>query len=142
MLDPEELRRRLVSEGLAEEDEIQGCTPEDIAQIEAECGHALPESYLRFLRLAGRGAGQFMDDLEIYFRDVLGLTQRIRRARPEIALPPSAYVFVSRMGEAFLYFDLAEGENPAIFGWSEDAVSTRKVCETFSDFIEDELRVI
>ena len=54
------LIEKLLLTGIVKREELVPCTADDIAELERLHGVTLPESYKRFLREMGRGAGQFL----------------------------------------------------------------------------------
>ena len=57
---------RLLACGVSPTD-IRGCTGKDLARVEAAAGRPLLASYVRFLSLVGRGAGEFLSDLTAFY---------------------------------------------------------------------------
>jgi hypothetical protein len=95
----DELVRRLITCGIRPSD-IEGCSDADLANLQAKAGVPLPESYVAFLRLVGRGAGEFMSDLTAFYPAVLNLTAKRRQEVAECAvLPGDAFVIADRYGE-------------------------------------------
>src|SRR5262249_30342397 len=103
----------------------------------------LPESYVQFLRLVGRGAGEFMSDLTAFYPAVLDLTDdRRRRLARYSVLPDDAFVIADRHGEQTLYIRLSEGPADAsVYYWNGER--PRKVKKAFNSvwgFVEAELK--
>jgi SMI1 / KNR4 family (SUKH-1) len=141
MLTPEILTERLTSAGIALLREIFPCSEDDIQLLEKEAGYRLPRSYRAFLEIAGRGAGDFMSDLTVYYPKIRGLTNRIRIKLDTILnLPPSTFVFMDRMGETFCYFELSASDDPPVYYWSEKTESVQKAFDSIWGFIESELQ--
>ena len=140
MLTADQLRERLISSCLARPDEIVGCTEREIVALEKEIGHRFPESYRSFLRVAGKRVGNFLDDLTIFYPKIVGLTDRLRKHFEGILeLPPDAFVFMNRMGEIFMFFELGCDDDAPFSQWSEETDRIEKA-GFFWDFLEDELR--
>src|SRR3954447_4464482 len=105
----EELVSRLIACGVSPL-EIKGCSEADIGRLQAKAGAALPESYVEFMRLVGRGAGEFMSDLTAFYPAVLNLTDERKRDLARYAvLPDDAFVIADRHGEQTVYIRLSEG---------------------------------
>src|SRR5262245_3131144 len=115
----EELVSRLVACGVSPL-EIEGCSDTDIGRLRAQAGARLPESYVQFLRLVGRGAGEFMSDLTAFYPAVLDLTDDRRRGLARYSvLPADAFVIADRHGERTLYIRLSEGPaDSSVYYWN------------------------
>lgn len=123
--------------------EIRGCSDADIERLRAKAGGPLPGSYVEFLRLVGRGAGEFMSDLTAFYPAVLTLTAARRRALAEYAvLPDDAFVIADRDGEQTMYVRLSEGpaDSPVYYWNGERPRRTKKAFRSVWGFVEDELK--
>ena len=141
MLSPKELCDRLVSNNISEREQIRGCTKKEISEIEKHIGKKLPKQYTIFLETIGRCAGMFMIDVEIFYPKMITLTDRIKKlVGTSLKLPEDSFVFASRYGEQFLYFEIDSNPNPPIYRWSNDEPkSVKKVFKSIWDFVEEEL---
>src|SRR4051812_42789113 len=111
MLTAQELMTRLIINGVATPDEIRGCSAKEIAELERQEGVHLPKAYREFLRAVGHGAGRLMQDVSVFFKDVMGMAGRVKEDfEGIIKLPTNAFVFANRMGEVILYF-IADGSS-------------------------------
>jgi hypothetical protein len=141
MLTAAELKRRLILNRIADAEDIVGCSEEDIRLIETANGVRLPQAYRALLATSGRRAGDFLTDCTAFFPAIVGLTAEERKAMEGIVeLPPRAFVFLDRMGEAFLFF-VADGTNddPPIYGWSESRDQPEQIYDSVWEFVEEEL---
>jgi hypothetical protein len=121
---------------------LRGCSDKDLKRIEDHVGHRLPEEYKNVMRVIGREAGDFMSDLEMFYPEVVTLTDRIRKLLTEtVKLPDDAFVFVNRYGEQILFFHVsATGDDLPIYRWHNwQPHRFRKVFKSIWDFIEEEL---
>lgn len=141
MLSPEELRNRLMSSGLCKPGELRGCSDKELNRLESRIGRVLPAEYRKLMRVMGKGAGDFLSDLEMYYPKVLTLTDRMRLLVAEwIILPEDAVVVADRDGEQMVFFHAGEGDDPAVYRWhDEEPKRFRKVYKSIWDFIEEEL---
>ena len=93
---------RMVSAGYARTDEIRGCTPEEVAGIEARFGLRLPQVYREFLLAMGRGAGRFFRGTDVFYPTVFELRQwaeeLLEECRQPFALAGDAFVFLMHRG--------------------------------------------
>ena len=109
------LIERMVGAGYALPDEIVGCTPEEVAGIEARFGLRLPRVYREFLLAMGRGAGRFLRGTDVFYPTVLELRQWAEELLEEcgrpFALPEDAFVFLTHQGYQFGYFHTGSGED-------------------------------
>jgi hypothetical protein len=101
---------RLIDSGLATPEFIQGCSVSEINQIEQIARRKLPADYLQFMFVCGKNAGRFLRDVEIFYPEVIGhraLAEEILTWDEDnlLKLPSSAFVFATRQGEAFMFFE-------------------------------------
>jgi hypothetical protein len=90
----------------------------------------------------GRGAGEFMSDLNAFYPSLLTLTAARKRALHEYAvLPDDAFVIADRYGEQTMFIRLSEATADApVYYWnSESPRRTKKAFRSIWSFVEDEL---
>ncbi|GHH02736.1 SMI1/KNR4 family protein [Comamonas sp. JC664] len=83
--------------------EVRGCTPSEVARIEAAVGRPLPASYIDFLRAMGRGTGplQLLQDSDVFsFEPVAAYHDN-----KDIPKPPARYLLFG-LAEDDPYFDI------------------------------------
>jgi hypothetical protein len=100
-----------------------GCTPEEIAWIEADQGVALPANYRAFLRSMGRDAGGLFVGTDLVFPDILGaragaMELLLENQVPHV-LPATAVVVYLHQGYICGFLDPAEGSDPPVWEWAE-----------------------
>jgi SMI1 / KNR4 family (SUKH-1) len=145
MLTAIDLQIRVIQSGLCAPENLKGCTPKELHIIEEQVGHVLPKSYKEVMKIIGKGAGDFMSDLEMFYPQVIELTEKMRALiAVSLELPTDAYVFANRYGEQVLFFRL-EGnsgdQEPVIYKWHDDEPDQiTQVYDSFWDFIEEELQ--
>jgi hypothetical protein len=103
--------------------EATGCTPEEIARIEADQGVALPPSYRAFLQNMGRDAGGLFGGTDIVFPDILGARDGavellLENQMPHV-LPATTVVIYLHQGYVFGFLDPGEGSDPPVREWTE-----------------------
>ena len=139
----DEVADKIHRSGVLGDYEMRGCSEEQIASLEAGFGKALPTAYRQFLGLLGRGAGPFMSDLELFFPAVAEGNARAKRMlswEENLELPESAFVFVTRLGEQFMFFEVdGKDSDPPIYHYIEDAEQFRHAFDSIWEFVEDEL---
>ncbi|ANY65221.1 hypothetical protein BBD42_01045 [Paenibacillus sp. BIHB 4019] len=131
--------------GLLNNDRIpmNPCTNEDLAQVKEAIGdNELPESYIEFLKIMGRGTEHtflrghscFMDELLILKEGGQELLEENEFAKK---LTENDFVFWMSQGCMFCFFKLDEGDNPPIYFYSEstDQDDFYKIADTFTDFL-------
>lgn len=139
------LVERLLAAGIAKPGQINPCTSEDLHDIARHCPGTLPGAYLDFLSAVGRGAGEFMYDVDIYYPKMIGLNDEASSLLESyesgrLALPSDAFVFSDRYGEQFVFFHAdGQNDNPRLYFYYEGDGKFRDV-GLFWDFIEGELR--
>lgn len=141
-LTADQLISRLLACGISSS-EIKGCSEADIKRLQAKAAGPLPERYVDFLKLIGRGAGEFMSDLKAFYPDLLTLTATRKRALAEYAvLPDDAFVIADRFGEQTMFIRLSEAtDDCAVYYWNSERPRKTKVAfKSFWKFIEDELK--
>src|SRR5262245_33961734 len=138
MLTPQELTERLIQSGLCPPDKLRGCSDQDLRRIEEHIGCRLPGEYKKLMEVLGRGAGDFMSDLGMFYPRVVTLTQRIRKlVSDSMELPDDAYVFVNRYGEQSLFFHTGSNDDPPIYRWhDEEPKRFRRVFKSIWEFIK------
>lgn len=127
---------RLVSAGLATKATVQGCSGEEIADLQRRIGLDLPKRYVEFLARCGRGAGEFLVGTAWTLPELEGLTREatelLHRCGVDAQLPPTAFVFEMHQGYTFFYFDCAAGDDPPVYLYEEGDSAPRRVFDTFS----------
>jgi len=118
----------LIASGVARPEDIQGCTPEEVAELEWRYG-ILPASYKATLALIGHRAGRLVDDSEFWiYADQLDLVnQKARtlldgRAEDDMnpGVPDNAFFISARYGENPTYLLTGEADDSAVFMFKSD----------------------
>ena len=141
----DEIAAKIRDSGVLRKAKMKGCSEKEIASLEKEFGKKLPTAYREFLGLLGRGAGSFMSDLEMFFPEVAecnAKAEEILSWEEGVELPETAFVFMTRYGEQFLFFEVDErNPDPPIYYFKEDAKGFKRLYDSIWDFVEDEIEV-
>ncbi len=139
---PDELVERLFAIPRFGREAMQPCSEYEIAFLEQEFNVILPESYKKFLRLMGRGAGGFLetDHWDAFYPYLLEIGQGDQYADYCDGLPSHYFVFASRLGGIFLFFiaDGTDDEDPPVYAFGDNYDGTfRKIYDSFWGFFEE-----
>lgn len=133
------LAARLIERGVASEDMLLGCTPGEIDEVEGAVGLPLPLVYRAWLARMGRMAGWFYQGTDMFYPQLLGLTNAAQRLVGEdqasLALPPDAIAFSMHQGYQFLFFRALEGDDPAVYYYMEGEGKFEKKGDSLSEFL-------
>jgi ankyrin repeat protein len=139
---PDELIKRLFAIPSFGREVMRPCSEDEIARLEQEFDVILPESYKKFLRLMGRGAGGFLetDHWDAFYPYLLEIGQDYEYADYCYDLPERYFVFASRLGGIFLFFiaDGTETEDPPVYAFGDNYDGTfKKIHDSFWGFFEE-----
>lgn len=136
---------RIVASKIAKRHDIQACSEEEIKAVETIYRLTLPRAYREFLSHMGRGAGQLMDDMEIYFSDCVCLTKKLHPMLflAGMKLPEKAFVCAMREGVQSWFF-VSDGllDDPPIFRWIAGESEFERVSESFWSFVQSEVALL
>jgi hypothetical protein len=136
-----ELANALLARGVATIRTIQGCTLEQIEEIETDIGIPLPSAYREFLAKMGQRAGRFFVGTDMFYSMLRGLTaaghELVAEDKSGIALPADAIVFSMHQGYQFLFIRADEGEDPPVYYYMEDSGKFVKKSEGLTQFLLD-----
>lgn len=146
MLTPFHLKKRLVEAGLATRNQIRGCTSDDVALLERQAGGRLPQAYRDFLVAVGRGAGDFLRDVDIFYDSIADLNVEAADILNDwedgqLLLPDRAFVFSMRQGEQFMFFCVDGDDNPPIDFYYEGRGSFQRIASSIWAVVESELQL-
>ena len=151
---PERLVERLLNIGFVDRSKFKPCTEAEIIDLENRNRVRLPESYKKFLRIMGKGAGWFLksDHWEVFypdFDDWLGVDYfKIPEAEYHqctqkeidlsLSVPDNFFVFATRLGDYPLGF-FADGtnEDPDIYTINNDESNLKFWGKSFWKFFQD-----
>lgn len=130
---------QLRESGIVAEDELVGCTDDEIREIEQKEDVTLPTAYEEFLRRMGKSAGGFLRGMDFLYPRMIGLTKAARELMAECGvtdeLTTDDFAFISSQGCSYLYFDTNAGENPPVYRYIEYDEEPEQVTETFTEWL-------
>lgn len=147
MLYLEPIKQRLIALNLASPHDLIGCTMREIIELEQQLGVKLPIAYQEFLRIMGKGAGQFLRGSDCFYDQLLDLQQAAGELLAENhflgKIPDDAFVFFMHQGYQFSFFRLSEGDNPPTYSYceGEQHQSFIKTHERYSEFLATEVEL-
>ncbi|MEH1794335.1 MULTISPECIES: SMI1/KNR4 family protein [unclassified Nostoc] len=141
----QELRERLFTSGIVKnEQELQGCTSEEIAYIESKYG-VLPRTYREILSLLGHSAGKLVSrsEFEFYFDQIIdhnewhreSLLEAIAEGDECTTLPDNAFCICARNGDP--WFIIADGQDDcSVYFLHDDCITIKEASKSVMDWIE------
>jgi hypothetical protein len=131
----------LIQAKLITRETISGCSEEEIESLEEHYSICLPESYKEFLRIMGKQAGIFFEDSDFLYPDLFGMREKSEKiwkdVRPFVPFGEKEFVFADRLGEQFLYFNAARGEETPVYHYLEMEEQPEKVAENFAQWFDE-----
>jgi hypothetical protein len=124
-----------------------GCSNREIKQLEDYARFPLPVVYKEFIANFGKGTGNYLNDINIFYNDVFenknSAEELLQEDKSEFNLKETDFVFCSYLGSQFMYFSLLEGNDPPVYYYSEGEDVPSKKFDSLSDclltFFEDVL---
>jgi hypothetical protein len=140
MLKREELVDKLISSDLADPKDIQGCSDDEVRQIEAAFNLRLPQAYKVFLSSFGKKAGALLDGSDYLYPALLDCRRTAEKiiadTEARFQLSPQSFVFLQHEGYQFLFFDTDKAnQDPPVFRFIEGDSYPSKIFDTFSDWL-------
>lgn len=135
------LAQKMIDTGLSTRSSIEGCSNNDIDDIEAKFKIELPRIYKEYLGKMGRKSGDFLGECTTTYpalvQYVRPKAEALLRARAAYRLPETAFVFVERYGCQFFFFDTANGnDNPPVYRYYEGDADPVKIADTLTEALE------
>lgn len=132
--------QRLASSEVVPETGVRGCSDAAIEEIERAEDVSLPDAYVAFLEEMGESAGDFLRGDDLFYPQMIGLTDDARQLLAEsgssIELGNSEFVFAGHQDYSYLYFDTEAGEDPAVYRVVEGNEDVQRVFDAFSKWVE------
>jgi hypothetical protein len=136
----------LVQNGYGPRDSLEGCTEEDLDELERRYDITLPEAYRSCMRHIGRSSNKLFEGSHFNYPGVRRQTEFARDLAEDRAtdldLPDDIFVFHGLQGYAFDCFRTTEGEDPPVYLFTkfdpQDSGGTyelRQMSDSFSDWI-------
>lgn len=116
-----------------------GCDDEEISKLEQFFEIKLPAAYIEFLSLMGKYSGPLNVGTDCFYEDLFELRELAEELLVEnsieYALSPYSFVFEMHQGYQFLFFESNQGDNPAVFSFSEGSdLGVHLVFDTYSEY--------
>ena len=140
------LKNKMLELDLAKPNLLRGCSEKEIEKLQLDSNVIFPKSYKVFLENFGHGLGGIiMSDIDILYEDIFELTNQLRNEvlidEGDPILPKNAFVFATRFGEQFMFFDAdASSDEPPILYYMENHESFSKVGDSIFDILENEIK--
>ncbi|MBK7840679.1 MAG: SMI1/KNR4 family protein [Candidatus Obscuribacter sp.] len=130
------LAARLVETGIATMETINGCSEEELLDIEQFYSLKLPEAYKDYMRKFGKASGDFLGECGIYYPNILKNRRRattlLNNNNTDYKLKCSDFVFITRYGYQFYFFDTAnKNPNPPVFRYTENRDQPMLLADSF-----------
>jgi hypothetical protein len=140
--------KKLLSSKVCSSKGASGCTAEEIQQLEASLGHPLPKVYTHFLKRCGNGVGEFLVGTDWEYNRLAAIQTIAKSLFSEPSCSQqwqsSWFAFTSHQGYQFLFFDCAEGSNPAVYHYLQSDAGSKQVAASFAEWfdgcVDDEIR--
>ncbi|PZR09699.1 MAG: hypothetical protein DI539_21710, partial [Flavobacterium psychrophilum] len=118
----------------------------DVDSIEKECNVKLPGAYKEFLLYMGRGAGRYMIGSDVFYDKMLHLqfwAEELAKENNLQPLPPGSFTFWMHQGYRAAYFMTGDGEDPAVYFYSEEKGidGFKIITNSLTDFFLYQLKV-
>jgi hypothetical protein len=134
--DIDEFARALVEMGVAADDELEGCTEEEMAAVlENGGGFPLPGHYLAFLRRLGRQAGRLLRGTDFYYPEPLeanAYAKEFVEGDSNLRIT-GRFFFATHQGYQLYFFDETEPEK--VYLHTEGTPEPQLLEETFLGFL-------
>lgn len=137
------LCRDLVGLGLAAVDDISRCTADEVAEVvsAAPDGFPVPDEYIAFLELLGRGAGRFFAGTDLFYPSLLGANE----AAADVSSGPgetlslrNRFFFGHHQGYKVYYFDWG---SEAVHAYQEGFPESQSLANSYLDFLRKALEL-
>ncbi|MBE9161631.1 MULTISPECIES: SMI1/KNR4 family protein [Microcoleaceae] len=141
------VKQQLIELKLIRQDELVGCTPDEVMAIQQQLGISLPLAYQEFLLSMGRSAGKFLRGSDCFLNHLPQLQEWAVELLNENNFPESladdAFIFLMHQGYQFSFFRLSEGADPPIYSYCEgtNQIDFIKSHQSFSDFLVTEVEI-
>jgi hypothetical protein len=146
----EQLAVEIVSRGLAAPPDLHGCEPDEIEALQRKFAITLPETYCDWLRIMGRGAGQYLKGSDAFYPTLLELRDFAEELLVEdgkpFSLPQDAFVFLMHQGYTFLYFlTVPHNPDPPVVHYAEGKSPTERwacLSDYFQQVLDDHVKAL
>lgn len=137
-MDVTEVLHLLVSSGGLAGSDLEGCSDDEVSDIEKQIGCSLPSAYRSYLKMAGHEANGFLAESEIRYRNLPSIAEALD-GLGETGCPwtpgQKDFVFMMHQGYEFTFFRLGEGEDPPIYQYVEGWTGPKLAWPSFTQFL-------
>ena len=144
------LLRRMERSGVASQVQLIGCSPSEIAALEARYALRLPHSYRRYLEVMGHQSGKLFkhDHMAVTYPYVLAMTAEERQSwaacqaedgsgpPPEFEFPDEALLIAGRLGEQFSFIRCMGQDDVPVWYLNNYRWQTREMHASVLDWLE------
>jgi hypothetical protein len=138
-----ELLSRIVELGLAKNEDIIGCTDDEILSLERDFNIKLPKSYRLFLMKMGKGAGRFIPDECLYynlFSSKSDAQELLLECGAPISIEEGWFVYYFNQYNFFFFDTCLDNSDPEVFRFIEGNSHTVKEFNSFTAWLADLLQ--
>ena len=120
------------------------CSEGEIRSIETRAFMMLPDSYKAFLKTFGKGAGEFLSHIDVYYDEIegnlsfAGVTDKCHHPIPAHAFP----VWVDATGEQLCFVYSNRGDDPEVYRLYTETGDFERVASSIWDVFEIELSIL
>jgi hypothetical protein len=125
---------------------LTGCSRQQITKIEQKLQINFPNTYVDYLLLMGKNAGQFMMGSSAFIDDLIEMQENASElldGNDFKPLPENAFVFFMHQGYQFALFHLTEGDNPPIYYYYEgrNIDDFERAEDSLTDFLAKQIKM-
>ncbi|WP_147129423.1 SMI1/KNR4 family protein [Nocardia ninae] len=122
---------------MATVDEITGCTADEVAEVvsSAPDGFPIPDEYLAFLEILGRGAGGFFVGTDLFFPSLLAANEAaadVSSGPGETLSLQNRFFIGHHQGYKVYYFDPG---SEAVYAYQEGCPENQRLANSFLCFL-------
>lgn len=134
-LTAEQLVQEMIKAGLNSDTHFQGCSSNEIEDIESEFGSKLPKTYKDFLAAFGKTTGALFNDVTFFYPDIVKYRDMVPSSFGTFELTDDHFVFLMR-DDLYLFFDIKNGDDPPVYRFIEDEdEKPNRVIDSFSAWL-------
>jgi len=131
---------RMYASKIATEQEIKGCSEDEIALLERKCKVILPKSYREYLQVMGHESGRLFtsDHMAVQYEYVVNMTQDFSPygQGAGMKLPDSSILIADRLGEYYNLIKCDSAEDSAVWSFSSIDWEIRKTYGSVYEWLD------
>ncbi len=144
----EVILHRIESSAIAKQEDLRGCSNEEIRALEARYAIRLPKSYEWYLQTMGHASGRLFthDHLAVFYKQVWWMTDEYpaewrgewakEGIEPKFVLPADALIICGRLGEQFEFIRCTGEEDSAVWFFNAWDWQVRQSHASVLDWLE------